>query len=129
MQTPLLKALVVLVIIDALISTLGVLATLQNALTHNRLPIIAGTIRALSGPFEALGLDALIVAGLIFVAFSSLKFLAVYWLWGLRLDGAILQLILLGVSAIFWYGFALPYGPLLGIPQVILIVLAWDQLS
>jgi hypothetical protein len=42
------------------------------------------------------------------------------------LDGAILQLILLGVSAILWYGFALPYGPLLGIPQAILIAFAWS---
>ena len=125
MHTPQLKALVVLVVIDALISTVGVLPILQYALTHRSLPTIAGIIKALSGPFEALGMDALIVAGLVFVAVSALKFLSAYWLWNLRLDGAILQLTLLGVSAIFWYGFAVPYGPLLGIPQVILIALAW----
>ena len=121
-----LKALVTLVIIEALISTIGVLPTLQYALTHKSLPTIAGGIKALSGPFEALGMEAFIVAGLIFVAISALKFLTTHWLWSLRLDGAILQLILLGVSTIFWYGFALPYGLLLGIPQAILIVLAWS---
>ncbi len=121
-----LKALVMLVVIEALISTIGVLPTLQYAVTHKSLPTIAGSIKALSGPFEALGMDAFIVAGLIFVAISALKFLATYWLWSLRLDGAILQLILLGVSAIFWYGFALPYGPLLGIPQATLIAFAWS---
>lgn len=121
-----LKALVMIVVIEALISTIGVLPTLQYAVTHKSLPTIAGGIKALSGPFEALGMDAFIVAGLIFVAISALKFLATYWLWSLRLDGAILQLILLGVSAIFWYGFALPYGPLLGIPQAILIACAWS---
>jgi hypothetical protein len=121
-----LKALVMLVVIEASISTIGVLPTLHYAVTHKSLPTIAGVIKALSGPFEALGMDAFIVAGLLFVAISALKFLAAYWLWNLRLDGAILQLILLGVSAIFWYGFAVPYGPLLGIPQAILIAFAWS---
>jgi hypothetical protein len=87
--------------------------------------MIGGLFRALSGPFEALGIESFIVSGLIFVAVSAFKFLSAYWLWNLRRDGAVLQLILLGVSAIFWYGFALPYGPLLGIPQFILIVLLW----
>ncbi|TAK12946.1 MAG: hypothetical protein EPO32_07010 [Anaerolineae bacterium] len=127
MHSPQLKALVILVVIEALISTLGILPILQYAFTHKSLPTIAGIIKALSGPFEALGLNTLIVAGLVFVAASSLKFLAAYWLWNLRMDGAVLQLILLGVSSIFWYGFAVPYGPLLGIPQVILIALAWGS--
>jgi hypothetical protein len=129
MRTPLLKALVILVVVDALISTVGVLPILQYALTHRSLPTIAGSIRALSGPFEALGIDALIVAGLVFVAVSALKFVSAYWLWKVRLDGAVLQLVLLGVSAIFWYGFAVPYGPLLGIPQITLIALAWGNLK
>jgi hypothetical protein len=127
MHTPLLKTLVILVVIDALISTVGMLPVLQYALTHRSLPTIAGIIKALSGPFEALGIDALIVAGLVFVAVSALKFLSAYWLWNVRGDGAVLQLILLGVSAIFWYGFAVPYGPLLGIPQIILIAIAWGS--
>jgi hypothetical protein len=126
MRSPQLKALVTLVVIEALISTIGVLPILQYAFTHKSLPMLVGGIKALSGPFEALSMDAFIVAGLIFVAISGLKFLATYWLWSLRLDGAILQLILLGVSAIFWYGFAVPYGPLLGIPQAILIAFAWS---
>lgn len=129
MPTPLLKVLVVLVILDALISSVGLLPILHYALTHRSLPTLAGIIRALSGPFEALGIEALIVAGLVFVSVSALKFISAYWLWNVRLDGGVLQLILLGVSAIFWYGFALPYGPLLGIPQLILIALVWKDLK
>lgn len=125
MHAPQHKALVTLAVIEALISTVGVLPTLQYAVTHKSLPTIFGGITALSGPFEALGLNALIVAGIIFVSISALKFLAATWLWDHRMDGALLQLILLGVSAIFWYGFALPYGPLLGISQAILITCAW----
>jgi hypothetical protein len=60
---------------------------------------------------------------------SALKILAGYWLRGARMDGAVLELILLGLSAIFWYGFALPLGPLLGDIQIILLALAWSTLS
>lgn len=128
MRSPLLTALVILAVIDAAISTIGMLPILHYALTHKSLPSILGLFRALSGPFEALGIEGLTVAGLIFVAISAVKFLSAYWLWDGRLDGAILQIILLGVSAIFWYGFAVPYGPVLGIPQFVLIALVWRDL-
>ncbi len=127
MRTPLITALVVFVIIDALGWPAGVLPTLRYALTHRSLPTVAG-IRLLSGPFEALGMDALIVAGLVFVAVSALKLLSAFWLWNLRLDGAVLELILLGLSTVFWYGFALPLGPPGGIAQIALIALAWKSL-
>jgi hypothetical protein len=73
-------------------------------------------------------MDALIVAGIVFVVVSGLKIMAAYWLWNSRLDGAVLELILLGLSAIFWYGFALPLGPLGGITQVVLLALVWSTL-
>jgi hypothetical protein len=83
----------------------------------------------MGGPFESLGLDTLIVAGMIYVVVSVLKILAAYWLWRSRKDGAVLGLILLGISSIFWYGFALPLGPLLGIAQFILLMLVWRALD
>lgn len=82
----------------------------------------------MGGPLEKLGLEALIVAGISYIIVSGLKVLAGYWLWGSRKDGAVLELVLLGLSAIFWYGFALPLGPLFGIIQVVLLVLAWRNL-
>ena len=129
MQSPLLVALVALVAIEATISSVVVVAILRYALVNKRLPMVAGRFHALSGPFEALGIDALIATGLVFVAVSAMKFLAAYWLWNGRLDGAVLELILLGVSSIFWYGFAIPYGPVLGVPQIILMALVWPDLS
>ena len=71
-----------------------------------------GGIRLMGRPFESLGLYALIVVGNIFVVVSAMTFLAAYWLWQPRRDGAVLGLILMGLSPIFWYGFALPLGPL-----------------
>jgi hypothetical protein len=55
--------------------------------------------------------------------------LAAYWTWQLRRDGLVLELILLAISAIFWHGFALPLGPLFGLPQVVLIVLDRERFS
>ena len=127
MRTTLTTALSILVYFDAFAWLVGTVPTLYYAFTHRSLPTLAG-IRLLSGPFEKLGLDGLIVAGLIFVVVSAFKILAAYWLWNSRLDGAVLELILLGLSVIFWYGFALPFGPVAGVPQVVLLVLVWGSL-
>jgi hypothetical protein len=47
----------------------------------------------------------------------------------LRRDGVVLALILLGLSAFFWYGFALPLAPLMGIAQIVGMALAWKRLN
>ena len=83
----------------------------------------------MGGPFESLGIDALIVSGLVYVVVSAMKILAGYWLWNSRKDGAVFGLILLGLSTIFWYGFGLPLGPLLGITELVLLTLVWKTLS
>ena len=126
---PTLVALVALVVGEALISTVVLLLILRSVLRTRRLLVIAGRIRALSGPFEALGIEPMVVAGLVFVSLSSLKFLAAWWLANGQADGAVLQLCLLGASAVFWYGFAVPYGPVLGIPQLVLLVVVWPSLT
>ncbi len=127
-RTPLVIVLTVIIVIDGLGWILGVLPTLQYMLHHRELPTLAG-IRLLSGPFEALGIDAMIVAGLSFVIVSGFKLLAAYWVWNLRMDGAVLELILLGISIPFWYGFALPLGPLLGLTELVLLILTWKSFT
>jgi hypothetical protein len=128
MHAPLVKVLSIVVYIDAFIWIVGVVPTLYYAFTHRALPTFGG-IRLLGGPFEKLGLDSLIVAGMLYIVVSNLKILAAYWLQSSRMDGAILESILLGLSAIFWYGFALPIGPLLGVIQIVLLALSWATLS
>jgi hypothetical protein len=122
------KALTALVLVDALGWAVGVLLTLNHVFSHRTLPTLAG-IRLLSGPFEALGIDAMLVAGLLFVVVSALKLLAAYWIWSLRKDGVVLQLILLALSAVFWYGFALPFGPPGALLQLVAVALAWSSFS
>lgn len=128
MRTPLLTTLTIVVVFDALAWAVGILPVLKYALTHRDLPTIGG-IRLLGGPIEALGIEAVIVTGIVFVVVSGLKLLAAYWIWQARLDGAILQTILLSLSAIFWYVFELPFGPLSGVIQVILLTLVWQSLG
>ena len=128
MRTRSVTALSVLIAFDALSWAAGAVPTLHYAFTHHDLPTVAG-IRLLGGPFERLGLEAFIVAGLLFVVISALKLLAAYWVWNARKDGAVLGLILLGVSTIFWYGFSLPLGPTEGVAELVLTAVAWKSLS
>ena len=128
MRTWPVTVLTIVIVFDSLAWSIGVLPTLQYALSHRALPTLGG-IRLLSGPIEALGIESLIVAGLVFVVVSGLKILAAYWIWHSRIDGAVLELILLGLSAIFWYGFALPLGPVGGVLELVLLALAWKSLG
>jgi hypothetical protein len=117
----------IVVAFDGFMWVIGLIPTLYYAFINDRLPTLAG-IRLLDGPFEKLGVESLIVAGIGFTMVSALKILAGYWLWNSRMDGAVFEVILLGLSAIFWYGFELPLGPLFGIIQVVLLALTWGSL-
>jgi hypothetical protein len=128
MRVSLMTARIIPVYVDALLAKVGVLLPLTYAFTRWTLPRVAGIGRLLSGPFEPLGMDAFIVAGLVFVAVSGLKVLAAYWLGQGRQDGAVLELTLLSLSAIFWYGFAVPFRPVFGLPEVVLRVMVWSRL-
>jgi hypothetical protein len=127
MSTSLTTVLSIVVYSDAFMWLVGMVPTLYYALSQKLLPTIGG-IRLLGGPFEKLGIDALIVAGIGYIIISALKILAGYWLDQSRQDGAVLEIILLGLSVIFWYGFELPLGPIFGIIQAVLLVFAWKSL-
>ena len=127
MRTPLTTAVSILFYVDAFLWLVGLIPTLRYAFANKALPTMGG-VRLLSGPFESLGIDAMIVAGIVFVVVSAMKILAGHWLWNARMDGAVLGLILVGLSTIFWYGFELPIGPLFGIAEVVLLALVWRAL-
>jgi hypothetical protein len=128
-RTPLMTALTILIYIDAILGTVGVLLPLSYAFKRRTLPRVPLIGRLLSGPFERLGMDAFIVPVLVFVVVSGLKVLSAYWLGQGRQDGAVLELVLLSLSAIFWYGFAVPFGPVFGLPQVVLLAMVWSSLQ
>jgi hypothetical protein len=127
-RAPLVTVVSVLFYFDAFAWGVGVVPTLYFAFTYKTLPTVVG-IRLMGGPFESLGIEVLMVAGIVFVFVSTLKVLAAYWLWNSGKDGAVLGLILIWPSAIFWYGFALPLGPLLGIAELVLLITVWRNLN
>jgi len=130
MRSPFTTVVAIVLLIDASIWLIGMVPTLYYALHRRSWPNLPpiGTLLG-GGPFEPLGINAMIVAGILYIVVSTMKILAAYWLWHSRMDGAVLGLLLLGLSAIFWYGFALPLGPLLGILEVVFLALAWSSLS
>ena len=127
-RAPLVTVVSILFYFDAFAWGLGVVPTLYFALAYGTLPTVVG-IRLMGGPLESLGIDALIVAGIVFVFVSALKILAAYWLWCSKRDGAVLGLALTWPSVTFWYGFALPLGPPLGIAEIVLLAMVWKTLG
>ena len=57
-----------------------------------------------------------------------LEALAGWWLWQGRRSGAVFALVLLVPSAVFWWGFDLPYPPILASIRTLLILFAWSSL-
>jgi hypothetical protein len=123
-----LKALTYVIIFDSIGWIFGFLPPLYFAYRNHRFPTWMGIKLLDGGPFGKLGIEAAIILGIVFIFVCSLKLLAAYWVWNARMDGAVLEFILLAMSALFWYGFALPFGPPVGIAQIVLFVLCWGSL-
>jgi hypothetical protein len=60
---------------------------------------------------------------------EALEVLAGYLLWGGQKSRALLALVLLVPGALFWWGFALPFGWLFALLRTVLIILGWQSLS
>jgi hypothetical protein len=88
-----------------------------------------GQIRGFAGPFEALGIDVMIGALVLFYIINLLGIPAGYWLWKSQRKGGILAISLLALSAIFWWGFALPFPPVVGLLLAGLLAAGWKSLN
>ena len=95
-----------------------------------RLPSLWGLFDMYAGPWSSRFLDDRVVALLVVYSGASLAAALSGWLlWKVRKAGAVLNLGLLPVEAVFWVGFALPIPWLFGIARVALVSLAWPELS
>ena len=63
-----------------------------------------------------------------YFALTLVVALAGVMLWRGRRAGAVLTFVLAPVEAIFWWGFALPFPPLLGVARIALAAVAWRHL-
>ena len=87
-----------------------------------------GQFRGMSGPFEALGMDAMILLAILFSTINLLYILAGYGLWKSQRKGGMLATSLLALSTVFWWGFALPFGLLVGPLLAGLLAVGWKSL-
>lgn len=74
------------------------------------------------GPFESIGLDTSVPLLGAFLAVCVLECVAGWWLWVGREGGRSLSWALLPAELVFWIGFALPFGPVLGAGRILLVI-------
>jgi hypothetical protein len=73
--------------------------------------------------------DRVITLLLAYAALVLITAVSGWLLWDERRSGAVLNLGLLPLEAVFWTGFALPIPWLLGIARIALVARAWPELS
>jgi hypothetical protein len=105
------------------------LPAIRNLLTGRDLPIVMGFKAYGGGPFERIGIRTTVGLLTAFLLVCTAQGVAGWLLWGGDKAGAILALALLPVAALFWWGFALPFGPLLALASTILILIEWRSLK
>ena len=76
------------------------------------------------GPFERIGLTSTVPLILGFVVVCAAEVVLGVLLWVDAPHAVLLSHLLLPFELIYWIGFALPFGPVLGIPRVLLVLLA-----
>ena len=129
---PAITAGAILCVVQGVAMGFGIVPTIVYMIRHRVLPIrnlpVVGQIRALSGPFEALGMGAMILIGCMFIVLNLLHFPAGTRLWQSQRKGGTLEIRVLGLSTVFWFGFALPFPPIVGLLEAGLLAAGWKSL-
>lgn len=73
------------------------------------------------GPFVAVGIETTVPLLMAFLAICAAETVAGALLWRGRRSGIRLALGLLPLELVFWIGFALPFGPLLGVVRTLFV--------
>jgi hypothetical protein len=76
------------------------------------------------GPFERVGLSSSVPMLLAFVVVCAAEVVLGVLLWADAPRAGLLSHLLLPFELVFWIGFALPFGPLLGLARLTLVLLA-----
>ena len=93
------------------------------------MPYVMGFPAYGRGPFEAHGINSTVPLLVGFLVVCVLEGVAGWLLWGGHQSGAILAFVLLPFGAVYWWGFALPFAPILAVARTVLIVAGWQSLS
>jgi hypothetical protein len=104
------------------------LPAIRNLLIGRDIPYIMGFPAYGKGPFERYGIPTTVPLLGAFFLVCIFEGVAGWLLWRGYKVGAILALALVPAGAIFWWGFALPFGPIFALVRTILILLSWQSL-
>jgi hypothetical protein len=92
-------------------------------------PMVMGFPAYGRGPFEDHGVSSTVPLLAGFLVVCLVEAVAGLLLWSGNLSGAILSFAVLPFAAVYWWGFALPFGPLLAVASTILVIADWSSLS
>ena len=106
----------------------GVLGTWYYA-RHGEVWTFLGYPTYGAGPFERWGVPTSVPLLTGFVAVCAAEIVVGVLLWREESVALWLALALLPVELVFWLGFALPFGPLLGVARTLLVIGALVQQS
>jgi len=99
-------------------------------LSHGSLPWFLDLFPMYGGPWSSrLSAGTFVALLAVFLVVTGLAAWSAWWLWQGRKVGALVNLALLPVEAIFWVGFALPFPWLVGAARAVLIAIAWRSLT
>ena len=101
---------------------------IRNLLAGQDIPYVLGFPAYGRGPFERVGIPTTVPLLTWFLVVCLLEGVAGRLLWSGYRTGAILALVLLPFGAMYWWGFALPFGPVFAIVRTVLIVAGWGSL-
>lgn len=79
------------------------------------------------GAFEGIGIQTNVPLLVAFLVVCGLEVVTGWLLWRGLGAGAVLAVALLPLELAFWIGFALPFGPPLGLARAILVVMKWSS--
>ena len=92
-------------------------------------PMVMGFPAYGRGPFEDHGISSTVPLLAGFLVVCLVEAVAGLLLWSGHLSGAILSFAVLPLAAVYWWGFALPFGPLLAVASTVLVIADWSSLS
>jgi hypothetical protein len=99
-------------------------------LRNGQLPSLFGLFDMFGGTWSASISDrTFVVVLLLFCAATLVAVCSAWLLWQGRRIGAVVNLAVLPVEAIFWIGFALPLPWVTGLARVVLVAVAWRSLA
>jgi hypothetical protein len=79
------------------------------------------------GPFDDIRIKTSVPLLVAFLLVCMAEVVLGWMLWRDKRAGLVFALLLLPIEFVFWWGFALPFGLVLGLPRTALVLMAWSR--